>query len=484
MADLSEITWMLRPLMICLVVTGILGYLGLHVLSRKVIFVDLAMAQIAALGATYAYLLGYDVRQPEDELLVYFFSLGFTLLGAAVFAITRMRHEKVPQEAFIGITYASASAIAILMLAKSTGEGEHLKQMLVGNVLLVTWSQIAKTASVFAVIGAFHWFFRRQFLSISLDAEAAAQQGLNIRLWDFLFYVSFGVVITSTVAIAGVLLVFSYLVVPAVIAVMFAETIGSRIFLDWIAGTLVSLAGMFLSYYGDLPTGPAVVACFAGLLLASGVAHGVMGARSKVVALAKIAAGVVLAAGLVQGSLALRKASGNHAHELTSNELIHALDSPEVSAQLEALDHLAQRKDPDAVPEILSLLKSTSSDHLIEHIATHVLPVFGDRSAVPVLEELCRRDYDAFLRVTLARAILDLKDPRGIPFLIEILASDEPLLARHQALEVLTQFTGKDFGYRVDGDPAENAGSIGKWQQWWREQGAHLEWRDVAGTFE
>src|SRR3990172_2392800 len=322
MADLSEIVWMLRPLIICLVVTGILGYLGLHVLSRKVFFVALARAQIAALGAPCASLLGYDTRQPEDELLVYFFSLGFTLLGAAVFAITRMRHEKVPQEAFIGITYASASAIAILMVAKSTGEGEHLKQMLVGNVLLVTWSQIAKTASVFAVIGAFHWFFRRQFLSISLDAEAAAQQGLNIRLWDFLFYVSFGVVITSTVAIAGVLLVFSYLVVPAVIAVMFAETIGTPIFLAWIAGTLVSLAGMFLSYYGDLPTGPAVVACFAGLLLASGVAHGVRGARSKVVALAKIAAGVVLTAGLVQGSLALRKASGNHAHELTSNELI------------------------------------------------------------------------------------------------------------------------------------------------------------------
>ncbi len=150
MTGIGEISWMLGPLVICLVIAGIHGYLGLHVLARKVIFVDLAMAQIAALGATYAYLLGYDARLPEDDLMVYSFSLGFTVVGAAVFALTRMRHEKVAQEAFIGITYVSAAAIAMLILSKSTGEGEHLKQMLVGNVLLVTWPEIMKTAAIYS----------------------------------------------------------------------------------------------------------------------------------------------------------------------------------------------------------------------------------------------------------------------------------------------------------------------------------------------
>src|SRR5262245_3829208 len=159
MTHLLELRWMLPPLAMCLVLTGIHGYLGIHVLSRKVIFVDLALAQIAALGSTVAVLLGYNPETAADAQTVYFFSLGFTFVGAAVFALTRMRHEKVPQEAFIGIVYATASALALLLLARSPGESEHIKQMLVGNVLLVTWPTIAKTASIYAAIGAFHWTF-------------------------------------------------------------------------------------------------------------------------------------------------------------------------------------------------------------------------------------------------------------------------------------------------------------------------------------
>jgi zinc/manganese transport system permease protein len=203
---LSELRWMLPPLAMCLVLTGIHGYLGIHVLSRKVIFVDLALAQIAALGSTYAFLLGYDPR--TDSGTVYLFSLGFTFIGAAVFSLTRMRHDKVPQEAFIGIVYATASATSLLLLAKASGEAEHIKEMLVGNILLVTWPTIIKTAIIYAVIGAFHWIFRKPFFEISADPEAALARGRRVRLWDFFFYASFGLVITSSVAVAGVLLVF------------------------------------------------------------------------------------------------------------------------------------------------------------------------------------------------------------------------------------------------------------------------------------
>ena len=483
MTGIGEIGWMLGPLVICLVIAGIHGYLGLHVLARKVIFVDLAMAQIAALGATYAYLLGYDARLPEDDLMVYSFSLGFTVVGAAVFALTRMRHEKVAQEAFIGITYVSAAAIAMLILSKSTGEGEHLKQMLVGNVLLVTWPEIMKTAAIYTVIGVFHWFGRKKFFLISDDPEGAAEQGLNVRLWDFLFYVSFGIVITTSVSIAGVLLVFSYLIVPAVIAVMFAETIGKRIAVGWAVGAVVSLAGMILSYYGDLPTGPAVVACFVALLVVAGFTHMVMSSPRKLASLARVAMGGLLVAALGIGSLSLRKQPESHDHDVTFEELVGALQSTEATAQFEALDQLAERKDPHAVSVILDLLRDTDSDRLIEHIA-HLLPTFEDQAAVPVLQELAAGDHDAFLRVALARAILELKDPAGIPVLINILGEDEGELAHREAVELLRNLTGEGFGYGPELDPADNANALESWRVWWTEHGPHLRWREQTLRFE
>src|SRR5437868_3728735 len=206
----SQIPWWLYPLLMCLVLTGIHGYLGIHVLKRKVIFVDLAMAQIAALGAAYAILLGYDPKHPENSFPIYLFSLGFTLAGAAVISLSRMKKEKVPHEAFIGIVYASASALAMLLLSKSPTEGEQIKHMLVGSLLTVQPGKVWTTAAIYAVIGVFHWVFRAKFFAISEDAEAAEKAGISVRFWDFLFYVSFGFVITSSVSIAGVLLVFSF----------------------------------------------------------------------------------------------------------------------------------------------------------------------------------------------------------------------------------------------------------------------------------
>src|SRR5512147_628418 len=205
---------MVVPFLACLVLSINHVYLGIHVIARKVIFVDLALAQIAALGATYALTLGYDPNM--DSLKVSLFSLAFTFVGAGAFAIARMRKEKIPQEAFIGIIYAAASAAAIMILSKSATGGEELKHMLVGDVLLVSLPGVLNMALLYGSIGIFHVIFRKKFLAISLDPEKAENSGISVRFWDILFYMSFGLVITKSVAIVGVLLVFSYLVVPAV----------------------------------------------------------------------------------------------------------------------------------------------------------------------------------------------------------------------------------------------------------------------------
>lgn len=483
MPELAGLQWMIPPLLICLILTGIHGYLGIHILSRKVIFVDLALAQIAALGTTYAFVLGYDPRAPEDATMVYLFSLGFTFIGAAVFSLTRMRHEKVPQEAFIGITYATASAMAMLVLSKSAGEAEHIKYMLVGNVLLVTWPTILKTALLYVAIGAFHFAFREKFLRISFDPERAEAEGIRVRLWDFLFYLSFGFVITSSVAIAGILLVFSYLVVPAACAVLFAERIGARIAIGWGVGTLCSLIGMVVSYYGDLPTGPVVVACFAGLLALAGALHYVWQSEVPLIALGRLAAGALLVTAILYGTLGLRKGEERHVHPAEFQRLVAALHSPEETLQLEAIHHLAEGRDPHAIPELLSLLKRTRSDRVFEHIV-RALPAFRDRSTVPSLLELAQNDLDPFLEVDLAEAILKLKDPRGIPLLIQVLEGAEAVLARKKALELLQKDTGETFGYRPEGPIAENRPALQRWRAWWQSRGNHLVWHELKGRFE
>lgn len=246
-----------------LILTGIHAYLGVHVVERGVIFVDLSLAQIAALGSTVAYLLGNDLHSTT----AYLYSLGFTFLGAAIFAFSRVhRKTRIPQEAVIGIVYAVSAAVAILVMSKATQETEHLKEMLVGNILSVTWPELAKTAVLYALVGIFHYIFRERFLIISMDEHEAERRGLNIRFWDFLFYMSFGFVVTSSVAIAGVLLVFCFLIVPSVTAMLFASRLGPRLAIGWTMGALVSAGGVALSFILDLPTGAAIVATF-GLTL-------------------------------------------------------------------------------------------------------------------------------------------------------------------------------------------------------------------------
>src|ERR1044071_6518017 len=254
--------FLILPFLASLILTGIHAYLGVHVVERGVIFVDLALAQIAALGATIAIAVGMDPHGGKS----YWISLVFTFLGALIFSLVRSRRARVPLEAFIGITYAVSSAAAILAMRKATGETEHLKDMLAGNILAVSRHEVIKTALLYGAIGLFHYIFRRKFLSISMDPAAAEAPGINVRLWDFLFYASFGFVVTSSVAIAGVLLVFCYLIVPSVGAMLFADKIGTRLAMGWTMGTLVSALGCYLTVYLDLPTGATIVCTFGGIL--------------------------------------------------------------------------------------------------------------------------------------------------------------------------------------------------------------------------
>ena len=267
--DWSILQFLAPAIVASLIIAGIHAYLGLHVVERGVIFVDLSLAQIASLGAAIAVWQGSDPTNPS----VYWMSLGFTLIGAVIFSMIKGQAARIPQEAIIGISYAVASAAVILTLSKATGEAEHLRDMLVGNILSVQWPEVGLTAAIYVAIGLFHYIFRKRFLEISIDAKAVAARGISVRFWDFLFYASFGFVVTRSVAIAGVLLVFCYLIVPSVGGMLFSERIGPRLAIGWVMGTVVSMLGMYFSVLFDLPTGATIVCTFGVVLIMMALAR-------------------------------------------------------------------------------------------------------------------------------------------------------------------------------------------------------------------
>jgi zinc/manganese transport system permease protein len=257
----------LWPLLALVLLPGLLVYFGLHVVERGIIFVDLALAQIAALGICVAIALG---SHPGHDALPYVLSIVFTLLGAALFAWTRFNHPRVPQESIIGIIYVVAAAAATLVLSHTAEGDEALKNLLVGNVLLVTKKEVLRTFGMFAVIGAIHVLLRRKFLMVSFQEHEAKTRGMALRLWDFLFYATFGLTVVAFVQITGVYLVFSYLIVPAVCGALLSANIRTRLIIGWIVALVAGLSGLLLSVKLetlDLPTGPTIVCCFGVMLI-------------------------------------------------------------------------------------------------------------------------------------------------------------------------------------------------------------------------
>ncbi|MDH3225513.1 MAG: metal ABC transporter permease [Thermoleophilia bacterium] len=239
----------------CLLLACILSYFGLHVLLREVIFVDLALAQLAALGAAVGHLLSGHT----DSSSTYLASFGFTLAGAAIFAMARPARTRLPQEALIGIVYGVSAALVILVVSKSALDRDDVESMLTGRLLFANWSEIGVMVLVFAAVALLHCMMWRQFLEISQKARSAAPASRRRMLLDFVFYASFGVAVTSAVQLAGVLVVFGLLIVPASCAAIFFATISRRLLAGWLIGTIACSAGVAASAFWDLPTGAAVV---------------------------------------------------------------------------------------------------------------------------------------------------------------------------------------------------------------------------------
>ena len=472
---------MLLPFLACLVLSINHVYLGIHVIARKVIFVDLALAQIAALGATYATTLGYDPF--GDSLKVTLFSLAFTFVGAGAFAIARMRKERVPQEAFIGIIYAAATAASILILSKSVTGGEELKHMLVGELLLVQPKSVLHMALLYAGIGVFHILFRNKFLAISIDPEAAEQAGIHVRFWDVLFYMSFGVVITKSVAVVGVLLVFSYLVVPAVVAQMWSNTVMGRLLHGWAVAIVASTAGIVWSFYSDYPTGPAIVVMLTFTLILSSVLYYLKNSPSRAQAAFQIG---VMAAFLViffVGLSQFKKVESTDVKKSGVDLLLEELEEEDQTHQLDAIQHLGQMHDVRIVPALTEFLNRASSEQLVE-ATIEALSTQRDPRAIAALREATKKDFDDFLKLSIANAQLNVGDAQGFRTLLQILESEDGGYARQQAAELLESRTGQKFGYKPDKTIGENSVALQKIRKWWQSQGSKLSFNSETNRFE
>ena len=288
------------PFAACLVIAALHGYMGTHVVKRGLIFVDLALAQMAALGVVvalasepilfnheavnHAYAASpesggphkaafesHEAEEQHSETLHYVFSIGFTLIGATLFAFCRFRDERIPHEAIIGIVFVVAAALSVLILSRAPHGHERMEAMLIGNILFVTWGDVLWTLALYAGIGVVHIVFRRKFMAITQDIRGAQASGMWVRLWDLLFYATFGLMVTQSVKMGGVLVVFSYLIIPAVCAGMFLSRFVSQMVLTWIIALLASVLGLAFSAYEDLPTGASLVCTFGALLVACAV---------------------------------------------------------------------------------------------------------------------------------------------------------------------------------------------------------------------
>lgn len=258
-------------LALCVVIAALHVYLGMHILAREVIFVDLSLAQLAALGGTVAMLLSH-----EDDVLMRLFAFGFSAVGAALFALTGRARHRVSQEAIVGIVYAVSSAVMVLLLSRGPHGAEHMEEALVGALLVASWQDVVLTATVYAGIGLVHAIFRERFVLLSWQPEQAEQKLRHVFLWDFAFYLLFALTITISVQVAGVLLVFSFLIVPAVITRLFLHGLLERIALGLGISLLASGLGLWASWSLDLPTGAAIVAAFGALLLGAGVVRALL----------------------------------------------------------------------------------------------------------------------------------------------------------------------------------------------------------------
>jgi zinc/manganese transport system permease protein len=265
------LVFMAPAILLCIILVGICGYVGIHVIMREVIFIDIALAQIAALGVSFGFFMGLEL----DDPLIYAFSLGFTMIAALLLSATRRLRSIVPQEAFIGILYATGAAAVILAGDRLPHGSEQVHDLMVGHLLWVNWSEVLLYFFIYLILGGVYLLFHKQLLHISQQMRNGKNDARNLMIWDFIFYGLMGILVTFAVRVAGVLLVFGFLIVPAVIGTLLGKSFQVRLAIGWLAGVLVSLLGSYLSYTMDFPTGGMVVVTLGIALLIVSVIKGI-----------------------------------------------------------------------------------------------------------------------------------------------------------------------------------------------------------------
>ncbi len=436
---MGYIEYIILPFLECLVLVGIHSYLGIHVIRRKVIFVDLALAQLAALGATVGFLFGIMPETPA----AFIFSIVFTAAGAAVFSVTRMRSERIPHEAVIGLVYAVAAGLAIIVIDKAPSGAEHIKNVLVGRIEWVRGHEVAVAAGAYALVGLVHWIFRRPFYFISERPQEAYEKGMNVRAWDFLFYLTFGVVISISVKVAGVLLVFVFLVVPAIAAVLITDNHVKQLLIGWGMGTLVSMIGMLVSYHASLPSGPTVVGMYA-------------------LALVLTALGVYLVRSPRRGPAALKVLWGTLS-VLAFVGLIVLLGRVLLATPLGHTEHHHDQEvaDPSGQPhdhaETTPTAKGTAHEHHHDqgddHQTTPNTPMDAEKTIGWAKERLDGAEREAALE----RLVGLLED------------DDEGFYFKEQALDLISEAAGREFGYDPEADAEANAPVLLEIRTWIRD---------------
>ncbi|MBI2377069.1 MAG: metal ABC transporter permease [Deltaproteobacteria bacterium] len=437
MSDQSA--WWVWPLLAALVLISIHTYLGLHVIRRKVLFVDLALAQIAALGSTVAFLFGYELSDPITTWISLMFAIG----GAWVFSVTRSRKERVPHEAIIGLSYAIAAAGSILLSAENPHGAEHLRDIVAGSILVVTPAEVRNAAILYALIGAAHYFFRGPLKRVSEDPDGAVAEGIAVQRWDFFFYVSFALVITVSVHIAGVLLVFCLLIAPAVCAAIFAESPRVRLLVGWGTSAVAAIGGFALSGQYDWPPAPSVIAVFSAILVLAGLWSYVVRSDRRGRALLNVAVGSLILISLgVGGREALRRGVGRaeggehedhaHHHEDAKGEVANPGKGP-----------LVDLDDPS--PEV------------VEKAAEELERVGDARAALALEAALGRPRDDEWVRLSLARAAARCGSKAGVDALFELANADARAVAdeaRRLAAELTGQVGPSDAGARAGDEEA------------------------------
>ena len=262
----DTILFLSPPFAICLLLVGVLSYFGNHILKRGIIFIDIALAQIAALGTMIGILIGLNA----ESMTITFFSLGFTMLVVSMFPLLKSEKEGIPIEAVIGVTYGLSLALSITLAEKIPGGSNFIKETFTGNILWTTWREVYVSFALFFAVGVVHVIFRKKFIDLSSN-NAGYMSKTEFMLLDFLFFISFAIVVVKAVTIGGIFVIFAFLIAPASIAAIFGDTWRTKVLISWGAGFVGAVLGIFFSYQFDLPNGPTIVVALGGCLIIAGL---------------------------------------------------------------------------------------------------------------------------------------------------------------------------------------------------------------------